>query len=996
MTFLSFGSALCVTIATKQRSRVNQMPLLPSIVRALVVSALGVTLAGAQSPSPSKPEQANFADEPYVVEQLRNTLRFEADGKGQHEMTMRIRIQSESAVREFGLLVYPFMASFETLDVVYARVRKPDGSVVDTPADEIQELDTAVSREAPMYTDQREKHVAVKALGVGDVLEADFRWTIREPIAPGHFWYDHNFFESGICLDEQLEINVPLGVPVKVAATTSVPQVRDEGSRRIYTLHSSHLQKAQEKDEDQKIPAWEKDFHGLEPPAARITSFTSWADVGAWYAGLQQHRVEVTPRIRSTAEEITKGKVTDEEKIRALYDYVATRYRYIGIDLGVGRYTPHAAEDVLANRYGDCKDKHTLFAALLEAAGLHAFPALISTKYKLDTDFPSPSLFNHVITAIPQGDSYLFLDTTPEVAPYGYLLAGLRDRQALVMPTNLPAKLVVTPANPPFLNHESFLMEASIDSQGTLDGKARFEERGDPEVILRLAYRNTPQNEWKELTQEISSRMGYGGTVSQVAAAQPEKTADPFWLSYTYHRTDYSDWKEHRITLPFPPMFLQELNEAQKKSKDPLPLGSPQEVVHETSLKLPEGIQPLVPSNVEEKSEFGEYKATYSFENGVLHGTRRLSLNLREVPGAQRASYSVFLKAMQDDTQRWVILIGNFDQDSPLRKGQALLREGKNADAIAVLEKASEANTDDKQIAFALGTAYLRLPDETKAAAQFDKLLADKPNAATLNGIAYEYANANRRLKDAQDYAARAVADTSAATMKIDLDSAGPENFLHMGSLAAQWDTLGWVKFRAGDVQAAEKAIISAWALWPRAVIGEHLVEIYEKLGNKREADRICRLALSAPGLNDEPDTKEKLQAAQLRIGITKPETGTVNAKSYHPPGNAQVELSEMRTIKLPGKVALHGKSMTALFAIVIENGNRTSKARYISGDRDLISAGKALASANYHQPFPDDAPARVFRAGWVSCSKYTSECTMILFLVDDKPSLGMVKPHEQ
>jgi hypothetical protein len=232
--------------------------------------------------------------------------------------------------------------------------------------------------------------------------------------------------------------------------------------------------------------------------------------------------------------------------------------------------------------------------------------------------------------------------------------------------------------------------------------------------------------------------------------------------------------------------------------------------------------------------------------------------------------------------------------------------------------------------------------------------------------------------------------------MKIDLDSAGPENFLHMGSLAAQWDTLGWAKFRAGDVQAAEKAILSAWALWPRAVIGEHLVEIYEKLGNKREADRICRLALSAPGLNDEPDTKEKLQAAQLRIGITKPETGTVNAKSYHPPGNAQVELSEMRTIKLPGKVALHGKSMTALFAIAIENGNRTSKARYISGDRDLISAGKALASANYHQPFPDDAPARVFRAGWVSCSKYASECTMILFLVDDKPSLGMVKPHEQ
>ena len=52
-------------------------------------------------------------------------------GKGQREVSLRIRVQSESAVREFGLLAYPYMASFESLDVVYVRVRKPDGSVVE-------------------------------------------------------------------------------------------------------------------------------------------------------------------------------------------------------------------------------------------------------------------------------------------------------------------------------------------------------------------------------------------------------------------------------------------------------------------------------------------------------------------------------------------------------------------------------------------------------------------------------------------------------------------------------------------------------------------------------------------------------------------------------------------------------------------------------------------------------------------------------------------------
>jgi len=61
---------------------------------------------------------------------------------------------------------------------------------------------------------------------------------------------------------------------------------------------------------------------------------------------------------------------------------VSARFRYIGIDLGLSRYTPHGAPDVLINRYGDCKDKHTLFAALLQSVGVAAYPALVSSKYR--------------------------------------------------------------------------------------------------------------------------------------------------------------------------------------------------------------------------------------------------------------------------------------------------------------------------------------------------------------------------------------------------------------------------------------------------------------------------------------------------------------------------------------------------------------------------------------------------------------------------------------
>jgi hypothetical protein len=505
------------------------------------------------------PTDDSYAKEPYVYDLVQTAVRFEPDGKGYRDLILRVRIQSESAVHEFGLLVYSFSSKFESLEVVYARVRKPDGTVVETPASDVQELDSAVSREAPMYTDEREKHIAIKSLAVGDVLEVHLHWTINDPIAPGHFWFDYSYFHAGICLKEILEIDVPRSLAVKLRNSDPQPTTRQEGDRQIYAFQAANLKKF----EESKIPEWEKDYHGIAPPDVQLSSFSSWEEIGQWFGNLARPKATVTAEIRAKADEVTKGKATDDEKLHALYDFVSARYRYIGVDLGLSRYTPHSAADVLANRYGDCKDKHTLLAALLQAVAIPAHPVLISSKFRIDPSFPSPSLFDHVITAIPRGDSYLILDTTPEVAPFGLLLANLRDRQALVIPTAGPARLVATPADPPFASFQHFSIDSSLDGSGTLDGKIRIELRGDAELGFRLAFRSTPQNRWQELTQNIVAGMGFGGTVSDVSASQPEDTAQPFSVSCSYHRTDFSDWKNHRITLPTPPVLIASLTEEQ-------------------------------------------------------------------------------------------------------------------------------------------------------------------------------------------------------------------------------------------------------------------------------------------------------------------------------------------------------------------------------------------------------------------------------------------------
>jgi hypothetical protein len=108
-------------------------------------------------------------------------------------------------------------------------------------------------------------------------------------------------------------------------------------------------------------------------------------------------------------------------KVKALYEYVSRNIRYVSLSFGLGRMQPHAASEVLANGYGDCKDKNTLLAALLDAEGIPLDFVLIGSKLKLDPDIPAPSQFDHVITRVPVDGKEIWLDSTPGVAPFRML-----------------------------------------------------------------------------------------------------------------------------------------------------------------------------------------------------------------------------------------------------------------------------------------------------------------------------------------------------------------------------------------------------------------------------------------------------------------------------------------------------------------------------------------------------------------------------------------------
>jgi tetratricopeptide (TPR) repeat protein/transglutaminase-like putative cysteine protease len=602
----------------------------------------------------SQPGKANagpdYSKEAFVLEQSADKFKYENDGTYMREMHLRIRIQSDAGVQHFSVVKFAYQKLSQIFAIDYVRVTKPDGTVVVSPPDTFQDMPADITREAPFYTDTHETHVAVKGLGVGDLLEYQARWQQNKPLIPGQFWLDYNFAHEGIVLQEVVEMSVPRGRAVKLKSSTIKPVTTESSQYEVYTWTSSNLENKDDKKEkqEQQETGW-RQVRGRQPlPEIELSSFKNWEELGDWYQTLQRDRVQPSAEIQAKAAELTKGLTDENTKIHALYDFVSTKYRYIGIAFGLGRYQPHTADEVLANEYGDCKDKHTLFASLLNASGIKAYPALISTTHEIDADVPSPGQFNHVITVIPQATGFLWLDTTTEVAPFALLMTPLRDKHALVIADGKAPALVATPADDPFPTLQKFEMQATLSDAGVLDGKAENTDRGDTELLFRAAFRIVPQPQWKDLVQRVSYGLGFGGDVSNVNIPQPDKTTEPFRFTYDYKRKDYSDWANRRISPPLPRITLPEVDD-EITATVPIWLGSPGEIDFQGTLELPKGYSPDLQKAVHIKRDFADYDATYSFKSGVITAERHLLIKLREVPVVEYAEYKSFRKAVEDD-----------------------------------------------------------------------------------------------------------------------------------------------------------------------------------------------------------------------------------------------------------------------------------------------------------------------------------------------------------
>ncbi len=1071
-----------------------------------------------------QPAGGAFRNEAIVFERYDTTYRMRADGTGERDVHVLMRVQSDGAAQKFGVLAFSYASAYEIPKIQFVRVLKVDGSIVETPSSDAIDMPTEVTREAPLYSDLKEKHIPVRSLTAGDRLEYEVDTAINQPEVHDQFWGATHFTPPGtlVVLAETLTLEFPADKYVQVWSPNHKPESTEQNGKRVYKWEVPQLISAprQSSDESAKPTAPkdpDEDSEGRKIPSVAWTTFHNWAEVGEWYRGLALGQSRPNDDIRARANKITANAQTPEDQVRNIYDFVSTQTRYVGIDFGIGRYQPHAAQEVLANSYGDCKDKDTLLEALLKAKGFSTAPALIGAGIAPVPEVPSPAVFNHVITTVNLPSGQIWLDSTPGGAPYRYLSAVIRDQKALVVPPTGSASLQSTPAEAPYPFTANFEAVGALDKNGKMSAKISAIYHDDDELVVRALARTVAPAERDQASQYLSSTMGFGGTTSNTAFRYADDSTQPIVMTYDYSRHPYGDWDSLRILPLFPALEFSALDDETTAPTDDIDLGAPRTLTAVSRIKLPDGYRTNLPDPIHIKTPFATFDKTYHFDNGEIVAERTIVVLRKKVNRADWKQYLTFTKDVNLSSEAWIQLlqppkpikvitetstttnpgnpvqnpetgkkgvidiapakpstdVGNTDATALASKSiQELLAElpdkfraydwagaraildavkAKNPDepglwasygyiaeagdrdndaAIAdfrkelevnpdnamvagsladimnrsnqqdqareVLQKFLKTHPDNAQLAFHLGTLQTQAKDDEGALRTYEAAADQNPDnrylrirmaetlvrlhrydeasaaaksaidgaddAGILNDAAYTLSETGRDLPIAEDASRKSITTLEEHSATIATDQANARAFTDSNLLVLSWDTLGWILFQEQKYDEALAWIGPAWRASLSAVIGNHLGQIYEKLGKKGDAASTFQLAQTAIDKNTGPNDAEEIDKGVER---TQAE-GTTRSTRVRAVSDWQEVLQKLRTYKVKRPA---GASGWGTFRLEVTTAGVVED-QQMSGEQKLSAAIKpVLLAMKFPELLPPASKAHLLRSAVVSCS---------------------------
>jgi hypothetical protein len=562
-----------------------------------------------------------------------------------------IRILNDRGKRHANIVI-PYSTRSEVREIS-ARTVSPRGAA--TTLDNATVYDISLYPNFVFYSDQRAKIFTLPAVEDGSIIEYRYQLVIHDPV----LWHAWNFQESIPTVRSTFTLVEPSEWKILYRSYGSVkePEIKTapQGFKSTYRWEMKH------------VPALKAEL-AMPPQEELLTrlalapiEFKSWNDVARWFHDLWSPRLSAGTEIKELAAGITKGAAGNEEKLRRIFQWVQSQVRYMAVEIGIGGFQPHPAEDVCTNRYGDCKDMTALLCALAREAGIGVYPAFISTwiNGKPDTSLPSPLEFDHVIVSAPGiGSGDMWLDATDKGCPFGELPWYDQGLPVLIVQKDGKAELATTPCVT--FEHNATEMEWSIrlDTAGNAVVEGRSLCTGAAAAALRNdLIRMAPEDRrsWFEI---YLAKQCSGTRLDSFAVAGLPPSGDSLSFIYSFTARKFAERNSrHLILHPWSVAMLDLPDYFRARERThPLRFQFGERTRARITILLPDNVLPAAAGRDTVHSQFGAAGWQWSYDGPVLTASKEYYFIGDEIEPMLYPAFRQFLDDIRQSDNRELIL----------------------------------------------------------------------------------------------------------------------------------------------------------------------------------------------------------------------------------------------------------------------------------------------------------------------------------------------------
>jgi hypothetical protein len=465
-----------------------------------------------------------------------------------------VYINSDEAVRDYSQISISFNSFYEDITLEFANVRTPEGEMDSIKADATQIQSPS---DENFYQDRKDLSFSLPNVRKGSVIEFQYRYTDTKKIVPNQ-WFDSfsmNWWEGraagqGVRSDAIANTELSITAPKQFVlfnndlSNIGITYSRQEkNNQQILTWKGKNLPKIELQD---SMP---RDEH--RSTQLRSSTMGSWQEIAKWANQLSTPHVVTDANLDKLINDISKKAVTPDEKVKAVYQTLQEKIRYVFAHVGRGGYEPHNAFEVLTNGYGDCKDQTILAVTMLRKLGIKADPALVITRSRGIPDMKVTSVsFDHMIVHIPAqtGLEEIWMDTSGDKGLYPGFTVGLEGQPSLIVNDNTQ-NIVTIPA---LSSDKHFAhLDLTFDKFEGKNTEANFTLKLGGEFEQRLRgmwqYSRERDKSFRELVGHIYST----AEVTSITANNADNLWQSFNLNGKYKFTNVWNGSKEPLTYGF-------------------------------------------------------------------------------------------------------------------------------------------------------------------------------------------------------------------------------------------------------------------------------------------------------------------------------------------------------------------------------------------------------------------------------------------------------------